>query len=248
MEKLMSGRVALVTGGGRGIGEASARRMVEFGTKVILADLNLEAAQAVADDINAHGGEAKALEFNVADFDHIKEKVAEAKELFGRIDVLVNVAGITGSTPIDQITPESWDRMMDIDLKSMFFVTQAVFEVMKEQGYGKMVHMSSLAALRGGRSSDASYAAAKAGILNLSKCFALAGASYHITSNAVCPGNILTPMGKSLSWSKVDPKTYIPMGRYGTAEDIANAVLFYASDLSDYVTGDYMNVNGGLYM
>lgn len=248
MEKLMSGRVALVTGGGRGIGEASARRMVEFGAKVILADLNLEAAQAVADDINAHGGEAKALEFNVADFDHIKEKVAEAKELFGRIDVLVNVAGITGSTPIDQITPESWDRMMDIDLKSMFFVTQAVFEVMKEQGYGKMVHMSSLAALRGGRSSDASYAAAKAGILNLSKCFALAGASYHITSNAVCPGNILTPMGKSLSWSKVDPKTYIPMGRYGTAEDIANAVLFYASDLSDYVTGDYMNVNGGLYM
>ena len=248
MEKLMSGRVALVTGGGRGIGEASARRMVEFGARVILADLNLEAAQAVADDINAHGGEAKALEFNVADFDHIKEKVAEAKELFGRIDVLVNVAGITGSTPIDQITPESWDRMMDIDLKSMFFVTQAVFEVMKEQGYGKMVHMSSLAALRGGRSSDASYAAAKAGSLNLSKCFALAGASYHITSNAVCPGNILTPMGKSLSWSKVDPKTYIPMGRYGTAEDIASAVLFYASDLSDYVTGDYMNVNGGLYM
>ena len=248
MEKLMSGRVALVTGGGRGIGEASARRLAKYGAKVILADLNLGAAQAVANDINAHGGQAKELEFNVADFDHIKEKVAEAKELFGRIDVLVNVAGITGSTPIDQITPESWDRMMDIDLKSMFFVTQAVFEVMKEQGYGKMVHMSSLAALRGGRSSDASYAAAKAGILNLSKCFALAGASYHITSNAVCPGNILTPMGKSLSWSKVDPKTYIPMGRYGTAEDIASAVLFYASDLSDYVTGDYMNVNGGLYM
>ena len=88
----------------------------------------------------------------------------------------------------------------------------------------------------------------KAGNLNLSKCFALAGAPFHITSNAVCPGNILTPMGKTLSWSKKDPKTYIPAGRYGTAEDIANAVLFYASDLSDYVTGDYMNVNGGLYM
>ena len=153
-----------------------------------------------------------------------------------------------GSTPITDITHESWDRMMDIDLKSMFFVTQAVFEVMKTQHYGKMVHMSSLAALRGGRSSDASYACAKAGILNLSKCFALKGAEHHITSNAVCPGNILTPMGKTLSWSKVDPKTYIPAGRYGTAEDIANAVLFYASDLSDYVTGDYMNVNGGLYM
>jgi len=245
---MLHGKVAMITGGGRGIGEASARRLAEYGAKVILADLNLSTAQGVADDINAQGGQARALEFNVAAFDTIPTKVVEAKELFGRIDILVNVAGITGSTALEDITLESWDRMMDIDLKSMFFVTQAVYAIMKEQGYGKLVHMSSLAALRGGRSSDASYAAAKAGILNLSKCFALKGAEHHITSNAVCPGNILTPMGKTLSWSKVDPKTYIPAGRYGTADDIANAVLFYASDLSDYVTGDYMNVNGGLYM
>lgn len=244
----MKDKVAIVTGGGRGIGEASARRLAQFGAKVILADLDLASATAVADSLKAEGKEAAPLQFNVADFDHIKEKVAEARAIFGRIDVLVNVAGIAGSTPITEITHESWDRMMDIDLKSMFFVTQAVFEVMQEQGYGKLVHMSSLAALRGGRSSDASYACAKAGILNLSKCFALAGAPYHITSNAVCPGNILTPMGKTLSWSKKDPKTYIPVGRYGTAEDVANAVLFYASDLSDYVTGDFTNVNGGLYM
>lgn len=245
---LLTGRVAMVTGGGRGIGEASARKLADHGARVILADMDLTSAQAAADDINAHGGEAKALEINVAEFEKIPAKIQAAKSLFGRIDILVNVAGIVGSTPIEEITLESWDRMMDIDLKSMFFVTQAVFAVMKEQNYGKLVHMSSLAALRGGRSSDASYAAAKAGILNLSKCFALHGAAYHITSNAVCPGNILTPMGKSLSWSHVDPKTYIPLGRYGTAEDIANAVLFYASDLSDYVTGDFMNVNGGLYM
>ena len=244
----MKDKVAIVTGGGRGIGEASARRLAQFGAKVILADLDLASATAVADSLKAEGKEAAPLQFNVADFDHIKEKVAEARAIFGRIDVLVNVAGIAGSTPITEITHESWDRMMDIDLKSMFFVTQAVFEVMQEQGYGKLVHMSSLAALRGGRSSDASYACAKAGILNLSKCFALAGAPYHITSNAVCPGNILTPMGKTLSWSKKDPKTYIPVGRYGTAEDVANAVLFYASDLSDYVTGDFTNVNGSLYM
>lgn len=245
---MLKDKVAIITGGGRGIGEASARRLAEYGAKVILADLDLASATAVAESLKAEGKEAAPLEFNVADFEHIEEKVAAARAIYGRIDILVNVAGITGSTPIEDITPASWDRMMDIDLKSMFFVTQAVFAVMKEQGYGKMVHMSSLAALRGGRSSDASYACAKAGILNLSKCFALKGAEYHITSNAVCPGNILTPMGKTLSWSKVDPKTYIPAGRYGTADDIANAVLFYASDLSDYVTGDYMNVNGGLYM
>ena len=248
---LMQGKVAMVTGGGRGIGEASARRLADFGAKVILADLDLASATAVAESLKNEGKEAAAIEFNVADFAHITEKVAAARAIYGRIDVLVNVAGITGSTPITDITHESWDRMMDIDLKSLFFVSQAVFEVMKEQGYGRILNVSSVRGARGcggGRSSDASYACAKAGILNLSKCFALAGAPFHITSNAVCPGNILTPMGKTLSWSKKDPKTYIPAGRYGTAEDIANAVLFYASDLSDYVTGDYMNVNGGLYM
>ena len=244
----MEGKVAVVTGSGRGIGEAIARRLAEFGAKVVITDINMESVQTVVDDINSQGGMAKGAPLNVADFDHLKEKIQEIHALFGRIDVWVNNAGITGTTPIEEITPASWDRMMDIDLKSMFFCTQAVFEIMKQQNYGKLVHMSSLAALRGGRSSDASYAAAKAGILNLSKCFALRGAEYNITSNAVCPGNILTPMGKSLSWSQKDPKTYIPLGRYGTAEDIANAVLFYASDLSSYVTGDAMNINGGLYM
>lgn len=246
--ELLANRVAIVTGGGSGIGEASARKLAKHGAKVILADLNLSAAEAVAADIKSQGGEAAALEFNVADFDHIEEKVEAARSIYGRIDILVNVAGITGSTPIQEITHASWDRMMNIDLKAMFFLTQAVFGIMKEQGGGKLVHMSSLAALRGGRSSDASYAAAKAGVLNLSKCFALSGAEYNITSNTICPGNILTPMGKSLSWSQKDPKTYIPLGRYGDPEDVANAVLFYASEMSDYITGDYMNISGGLYM
>lgn len=246
--ELLANRVAIVTGGGSGIGEASARKLAKHGAKVILADLNLPAAETVAADIKSRGGEAAALEFNVADFDHITEKVEAARSIYGRIDILVNVAGITGSTPIQEITQASWDRMMNIDLKAMFFLTQAVFGIMKEQGGGKLVHMSSLAALRGGRSSDASYAAAKAGVLNLSKCFALSGAEYNITSNTICPGNILTPMGKSLSWSQKDPKTYIPLGRYGDPEDVANAVLFYASEMSDYITGDYMNISGGLYM
>ena len=246
--ELLANKVAIVTGGGSGIGEASARKLAKHGAKVILADLNLPAAEAVAADIKSQGGEAAALEFNVADFDHITEKVEAARNIYGRIDILVNVAGITGSTPSEEITHASWDRMMNIDLKAMFFLTQAVFAIMKEQGSGKLVHMSSLAALRGGRSSDASYAAAKAGVLNLSKCFALRGAEYNITSNTICPGNILTPMGKSLSWSQKDPKTYIPLGRYGDPEDVANAVLFYASEMSDYITGDYMNISGGLYM
>ena len=248
MKELLAGRVALVTGGGRGIGEACGRMLAEHGASVILADLDQVSAQAVADSLKEQGYEAKSMQFNVADFEKIKAKISEAKEMYGRIDILVNVAGIAGTCSIEEVTFESWDRMMDIDLKSMFFVTQAVYALMKEQKYGKMVHMSSLAGQRGGRSADASYAIAKAGVINLSMGFALAGAEYNITSNAVCPGNIMTPMGKTMSWSNVDPKTYIPLGRYGLPEDVAKAVLFYASDLSSYVTGDTMKVNGGLYM
>ena len=245
---LLEGRTAVVTGAGQGIGEAIARRLADFGASVIITDINAEKGEAVAASIRAEGQNAEFRRLDVTDFDHLRDNIFALREVYGRIDIWVNNAGITGTARVDEITLEDWDRMQTLDIKSVFFCTQAVYEIMKEQNYGKMVHMSSLAALRGGRSSDASYACAKAGILNLSKCFALKGAEYHITSNAVCPGNILTPMGKTLSWSKVDPKTYIPAGRYGTAEDIANAVLFYASDLSDYVTGDYMNVNGGLYM
>ena len=247
-KNLLEGRTAVVTGAGQGIGEAIARRLADFGASVIITDINAEKGEAVAASIRAEGQNAEFRRLDVTDFDHLRENIFALREVYGRIDIWVNNAGITGTARVDEITLDDWDRMQTLDIKSVFFCTQAVYEIMKEQNYGKMVHMSSLAALRGGRSSDASYACAKAGILNLSKCFALKGAEYHITSNAVCPGNILTPMGKTLSWSKVDPKTYIPAGRYGTAEDIANAVLFYASDLSDYVTGDYMNVNGGLYM
>ena len=116
----MRDKVAVVTGSGRGIGEAIARRLAEFGAKVVITDINMETAQRVVDDIIAQGGQAKCVLFNVADFDHIKEKVEEIKGLFGRIDVWVNNAGITGSTPIEEISLESWDKMMNIDLKAMF--------------------------------------------------------------------------------------------------------------------------------
>lgn len=248
MEKLLKDKVAFLTGGNGGIGLASGRMLAEHGAKIILADIVTDNAQKLADEINENGGQARVIAFDVADFENLRANVAKAKELFGRIDILVNIAGITGSTPIEEISFESWDRMMDIDLKSTFFITQEVFTSMKEQNSGKIVFVSSLAALRGGRSSDCSYAAAKAAEVNLGKSFALNGAQYNITSNTICPGNVVTPMGKSLSWYKKDPKTYIPMGRFGTCEDVAYAVLFYSSRMSDYITGDVMNISGGLYM
>ncbi|MEG1773232.1 MAG: SDR family NAD(P)-dependent oxidoreductase [Oscillospiraceae bacterium] len=251
MKGLLTGRVAVVTGSGRGIGEAIVRKLSAHGAKVVVTDLDEQAAKKVAKDLCEQDAEAKALYFNVADYANMKEKIAEICAQFGRIDVWVNNAGITEAASLESITPERWDLLQSIDLKSVFFCTQAVYEQMKQQRYGRLVHISSMAGQRGGRSSSVAYSSAKAGVLNLSKCFALHGGAYNVTSNVVCPGRILTQMAQGLSWltdPKDAPELTIPLCRFGTPDDIANAVLFYASDLSSYVTGDTMSVNGGLYM
>jgi NAD(P)-dependent dehydrogenase (short-subunit alcohol dehydrogenase family) len=251
MTNLLSNKVAVVTGSGQGIGEAIARKLAEFGAKVIVTDINEQKGWAVANDMNEKGQTAAFRKFNVADFANIKSEVSAMKQIFGRIDIWVNNAGITGVARVEDITLEDWDKLQTLDLKSVFFCTQAVFEVMKAQKYGRLVHISSMAGQRGGRSSSCAYSSAKAAVLNVSKCFALSGGEYNITSNCVCPGRILTPMAQGLSWltdPKDDPKKTIPLGRFGEPEDIANAVLFLASDLSSYITGETIDVNGGLYM
>ncbi len=250
-KNLVEGKVAVVTGSGQGIGEAIARRLAEFGARVIVTDINDEKGQSVADSLNAEGLCAVYHRFNVADFANIKSEVEAMKNIFGRIDIWVNNAGITGTARVEEITEADWDRMQTLDIKSVFFCTQAVFEIMKSQSYGKLVHISSMAGERGGRSSSCAYSSAKAAVLNMSKCFALSGGEYNITSNCVCPGRTLTAMAQGLSWltdPKDDPKLTIPLCRFGTPDDIANAVLFLASDLSSYITGDVVDVNGGLYM
>lgn len=251
MDKLLAGKVAVVTGSGRGIGAAIARTLAQHSAKVVLTDIQETSIKALEGLLVQAGCEVKSLVFDVADFEHIKEGIHDIKKLFGRIDIWVNNAGITESNPIETITEKQWDRMQDIDLKSVFFCSQAVFSIMKDQGFGRLIHISSMAGERGGRGSSASYSAAKAGVINLAKSFALYGGQYNITSNAVCPGRTLTEMAKGLSWltdPKDDPKLTIPLRRFGTPEDIANAVLFLASDLSSYITGATIDVNGGLFM
>lgn len=248
---LLDGKVAVVTGSGRGIGEAIVKRLSEFGADVVVTDLDNENVERVVKDIYDSGKRVKSTVFDVSDFKNIKTNIKKIHKLFGRIDIWVNNAGITATEPIEAITEAGWDRMQAIDLKSVFFCSQAVFEIMKKQRYGKLVHISSMAGVRGGRSSSPSYSSAKAGVINLSKSFALSGGKYQITSNVICPGRTLTKMAEDLNWAtdpKDDPKRTIPLQRFGTPEDIANAVIFYASDLSSYVTGDTMGVNGGLYM
>lgn len=251
MNKLLAGKVAVVTGAGRGIGAAIARNLAQHGAKIVLTDIDETSIGMLEKELIQADHEVSSVAFDVADFKKIKEKIDEINNVYGRIDIWVNNAGITESSPIESITEQQWDRMQDIDLKSVFFCSQAVYSIMKEQKYGRLIHISSLAGERGGRGSSASYSAAKAGVINLAKSFALNGGEYNITSNAVCPGRTLTEMAKQLSWltdPKDDPKLTIPLGRFGTPEDIANAVLFLASDLSSYITGATIDVNGGLYM
>lgn len=251
MSGLLEGKVAVVTGSGRGIGEAIARTLAQHGAKVVITDIDETTAKGVADDLNGLGYEARHIVFNVADFKNIRQNVDKIASFFGRIDIWVNNAGITQSAKIEDITEDQWDLLQNIDLKSVFFCTQAVFEIMKKQNYGKLVHIASMAGERGGRGSSASYSAAKAGVINVAKSFALNGGQYNITSNTVCPGRTLTKMAEGLSWLKNpqdDPALTIPLKRFGTPQDIANAVLFFASDLSGYVTGDTMDVNGGLFI
>lgn len=248
---LVEGKIAVVTGAGQGIGAGIAEMLASHGAFVIVTDINLERAEATAQKIRGDGGEAVAEYFNVADFENIKNNVDKLAAIRGRIDIWVNNAGITGTARVEEITLEDWDRMQTLDIKSVFFCTQAVFEIMKKQNYGKLVHISSMAGERGGRSSSCAYSSAKAGVLNLSKCFALSGGKYNITSNCVCPGRTLTAMAQGLNWltdPNDAPEKTIPLCRFGTPEDIAGAVLFLSSDISSYVTGDVIDVNGGLYM
>ncbi len=248
---LVEGKVAVVTGSGRGIGAGIAEMLAAHGAFVIITDINLEDAKKTAAKIVADGGQAAAEYFNVTDFANLKSEIDRLAAIRGRIDIWVNNAGITGTARVDEITIEDWDRMQTLDIKSVFFCTQAVYEIMKKQNYGKLVHISSMAGERGGRSSSCAYSSAKAGVLNVSKCFALSGGKYNITSNCVCPGRTLTAMAQGLSWltdPNDAPEKTIPLCRFGTPEDIAGAVLFLSSDLSSYVTGDVIDVNGGLYM
>ncbi|MHB1315757.1 MAG: SDR family NAD(P)-dependent oxidoreductase [Christensenellales bacterium] len=246
MGDLLKGKIAAITGAGRGIGAAIAAKFAQNGAKVVITDIMMENLSNLAEELAKTGAQVKAIEMDVSKTKEIPAKVEEIRNVFGRIDIWVNNAGITQAAAIEDITEEEWDRMLNINLKSVFFCSQAVFKIMKQQNYGRIINMASMAGERGGRGSSANYSAAKAGVIVLSKCFALSGGEYNITANSICPGLILTQMAESMSWRHID--NHIPLVRFGAPDDVANAALFYASDLSGYVTGDTVDVNGGLFM
>jgi NAD(P)-dependent dehydrogenase (short-subunit alcohol dehydrogenase family) len=247
MGGLLEKKIAVVTGGCRGIGEAIALKFAENGATVVIADIELSPAPEVLERIRRFGGEGLGVRLDVSDIEEVRRQSDSIRRRFGRIDIWVNNAGITQVKPIEELEGEDWDRIMNTDLRGTFFCSQACFRIMKEQGGGKIINIASIAGEQGGRFAGAHYSAAKAGVIVLTKCFALSGGEYNIQVNAIAPGFIKTRMAEELGTLRGDP-TEIPLQRFGEPADVGNVALFLASDLSGYLTGTTIDVNGGTFM
>jgi NAD(P)-dependent dehydrogenase (short-subunit alcohol dehydrogenase family) len=241
------GRTAIVTGAGQGIGRAIAQRFAADGANVVVVDLNGDAATAVAESIVADGGRAMAAATDVTDAVAVRSMVARAIEAFGGVDVLVNNAGILRSTRIVDISPDEWDLVLDVNLKASFLCSQAVHDSMASRGGGRIVHMASMAGRATSTLGGAHYSTAKAGVLGFSRHLAREWAKDGITSNAVSPGIVDTPMvrGSTDDTRMAAVLASIPLGRLADPAEIANLVCFLASDEAAYITGANVDIHGG---
>ena len=242
-------RVAIVTGAARGIGRAVAWIFVREGAKVILVDLEKAGLEALQEEVRKRGGEALAVPCDVSKASEVKEMVEKVLRIFSRIDILINNAGIIRRGTIESVTEEDWDRVIAVNLKGPFICSKAVVDVMKRQGYGKIVNVSSIAGKMGDITSAPGYGPSKAGLDALTKTLARQLAPYGIHVNGVAPHAIETEM--SAEWSPEKRKSIveaIPLKRLGKPEDVAEAVLFLASDAAAFITGEILDVNGGFLM
>lgn len=245
----LNGKIALVTGASRGIGRAIAEKLASFGVNVIITSTKAETSQNVAKEIEKkYGIKAKGYALNVANLNEFSNLVDEIIKEFGRIDILVNNAGITRDTLILRMKEEDWDEVINTNLKGVFNGCKAVSKYMLKQQYGKIVNISSVVGIMG-NAGQVNYSASKGGVIALTKSLAKELASRNVNVNAVAPGYIDTDMTKVLPDNiKQEVLKLIPLGRMGQPEDVANVVAFLCSDMSSYITGQTIIVDGGMVM
>jgi 3-oxoacyl-[acyl-carrier protein] reductase len=244
-ELLLNGRTTVITGGAGGLGRAMARLFAAEGASVVIADLDLDAATALAAEL-PNG--ALAVRTDVTDPEDVQQLVSTVVEKFGSLDVLVNNAGVTRDASIKNMSLENWDLVQAVHVRAAFIATKAAAEVMREQRRGAIINISSLSG-KVGNFGQANYSTAKAGLIGLTKVTAKELAKYGVRANAVQPGLIRTPMTEALTQDVWDRKlAEIPLGRAGEPEEVASVVLFLASDLSTYMTGAVLEIGGGRYM
>lgn len=241
-------QVAVVTGGARGIGKAIADALARKGVNLVIADISLEQAKDTAAELEKLGVKAMPVKLDVSKSDEVIKIFEDISKEFGKINILINNAGITRDGLIMRMKEEDWDTVININLKSVFLCSKEAIKVMAKQRYGRIINIASVVAFMG-NPGQANYSASKAGIVGLTKTTAKEYASRGITANAVAPGFITTAMTDALPENvKDEMKRAIPLGRFGTPEDVANAVVFLASPEAGYITGQVIHVNGGMYV
>lgn len=246
---LLDGKIALVTGASRGIGRAIALALAKAGATVVINYAgNVQAAESVRQEIESNGGKTMLVQADVADIDAVNDMIKRVSDTFGQIDILVNNAGITRDGLLMRMKENDWDDVLNTNLKGIYHCTKAVAKGMMKQRSGRIVNMTSVVGLTG-NAGQANYAAAKAGVIGFSKSMAKELASRGITVNLVAPGFIDTDMTSVLPEKvKEEMVKAIPLASLGKPEDVANAVLFLVSDQASYITGQTLNVDGGMVM
>lgn len=249
MSLTLEGKTCLVTGGSRGIGKAIALKLAEFGANVAITySSSADAANKVKAEIESLGRKAKAIQANATDFTRSEEVVNEIVDDWGQLDVLVNNAGITKDNLILRMSEEQWDDVITTNLKSIFNYSKAAAKPMMRNRGGSIINISSVVGISG-NAGQSNYSASKAGIIGFTKSYAKELASRNIRANVIAPGYILTEMTEVLDEKILEGiKAETPLGRAGNADEVANAVAFLASDLSSYITGEVLRVDGGMAM
>ena len=245
---MLKDRIAVVTGASRGIGKSISLALASQGAKIVAVDVTSKGMDELLAEIKALGSEGIAVEGNVTVTADTEKMIDEAVAAFGRVDILVNNAGITRDGLLLRMKDEDWDAVLTVNLKGAFLCTRAASKVMTKQRYGRIINIASVVGQMG-NAGQANYCASKAGLMGLTRSNARELAKRNITVNAVAPGFIVSDMTEALPEKvKQEMAAQIPLERFGTSDDIANAVVFLAAEASGYITGQVLAVNGGMYM